>query len=324
MLVAAFIFAPGVTATESAVAPTSKVTFNLIKKTEIPVPIVTFPAIDVIPVAEQDELYTVTVARPALKAKVFVNWGDGTEPSTARNACNLKFTLKMGPKCVMSFPHYFNNPGVYNMTVTQAGRTLGVKQVTVKAIPVAWSAPEGWVQPANWAVFNRGATFLPCSTVNWFFDRNNEPADRTRMVNSIQPSLNLLQAETGLTFVQTADRANARLIFDWPQDIKDGWGGASAVGGGRGFNSQAGYVSFNPTNWWTEDKWAGFGILTQDDGWYGNGNGWLIIHEVMHTLGMGHVSDVSQVMNPVSSATQFGQGDLDGLHTMYRNQPCPT
>jgi hypothetical protein len=293
---------------------------------------VTFPAVDIIPIAEQEDLFTLTVARPALKAKVVVNWGDATSPSAAQNKCSRKFTLKMGSKCVLSFPHYFNNPGVYNMTVTQAGRTLGVKQVTVKAKPKAWSAPEGWVQPANWAVLNRGATFLPCSTVNWFFNRDSEPADRTQMVNSIQPALNLIQAETGLTFVQTMDRAAAQLTFDWKLEPEAPHAGT----GGGFFNSSEGNVTFNSGNWWTEDKNTGLGRATPDpDAWYIDadgkqkpdegaiGNGWLIIHEVMHSLGMAHVNDRSQVMNPVSSTSTFGEGDLDGMHTMYRNLPCP-
>ena len=123
MLGAAFILAPSVTATQpaSTLTLTSASTFTA----KQPAPIVTFPAVDIIPIAEQEDLFTVTVARPALKAKVVVNWGDGTSPSAAQNKCNRKFTLKMGSKCVLSFAHYFDDPGVYNVTVTQGGRTLG-------------------------------------------------------------------------------------------------------------------------------------------------------------------------------------------------------
>jgi hypothetical protein len=97
--------------------------------------------------------------------------------------------------------------------------------------------------------------------------------------------------------------------------------GAAGLGNGR-YNSNKGTVTFNPSHWWTENKWGGFGLVTQPDGTYTGGNGWLIVHETLHALGMGHVNDRSEVMNPFVEAYTFGSGDLDGLHTMYLNQPC--
>jgi hypothetical protein len=62
----------------------------------------------------------------------------------------------------------------------------------------------------------------------------------------------------------------------------------------------------------------------QPDGSSAIGRGWLVVHETMHAIGMDHVNDVTAIMNPIAGeATALNGGDLDGLHTMYLNNPCP-
>jgi len=60
-------------------------------------------------------------------------------------------------------------------------------------------------------------------------------------------------------------------------------------------------------------------------GW-GNGptQAKLIVHELAHVLGLGHVNDASQIMNPVipSRAGALGTGDLSGLTWLGARQPC--
>lgn len=128
------------------------------------------------------------------------------------------------------------------------------------------------------------------------WDRTGEPADRTLLHDDAQPALDMLARETGLKFVETNDRAAAQLTFSWAANPSY----PDAAGrGGRRWNGSLARVTVNPTSWWTENKWRGFGVVHQPDGWYGIGNGWLIVHEVMHGLGLAHVNEQAQVMNPV-------------------------
>lgn len=184
--------------------------------------------------------------------------------------------------------------------------------------PGPWTPPAGWVQPAGWASYG-SATFVPCSTVPWYYDRAMQPASGSTMHADVVAGLAMLSSETGLVFAETADPARARLTISW-DDVDARYPGAAAYGGRRG---DSGFVVISRSNWWPTDEWPGFGIVTQPDGSYSVGRGWLIVHEAMHALGMAHVDDVTAVMNPDAGATAFNAGDLDGLHTMYPRTACP-
>ncbi|MDQ1248333.1 MAG: ZnMc protein, partial [Actinomycetota bacterium] len=126
-------------------------------------------------------------------------------------------------------------------------------------------------------------------------------------VQDIPVALAMLAAETNLTFTETTDATAADLTFAWKET------GAAGLGGG-------GKVWFDIDHRWVMDDWPGFGAVTTPDGWRGYGHGVLVLHETMHAMGFGHVDDRASIMG---SAATIGPGDLDGLHTMYRDVPCP-
>jgi len=59
-------------------------------------------------------------------------------------------------------------------------------------------------------------------------------------------------------------------------------GSTTAGTGGTYYAANKASVSFNPLNWWTSYEVTGLGVV-QRPGWTdAGGNGWLVVHEVMH------------------------------------------
>jgi hypothetical protein len=277
------------------------------------------PTPDVLREDKQTE-ETNTVAFTGIDAKTVarVSFGDGTETQTERGTCKVETAIAHPEWCAISFTHHYDAPGTYTITAIAARTTIS-KVVTITSKPVFWTPPAGWAQPAGWTVlWQRGATYHPCQEVTWFFDRTGEAADRTTMIDDVRTSLSMLSAETGLTFTEAAEPSTAMLTFAWG-DLTGRGPNVAGVGGPQGI-AKAGVV-FSIHSAWTTN--ARGGVITN---WYGRGSAgrvWLVVHEVMHGLGVGHVEDAGQVMHAQGGAMAFGSGDLDALHTMYRNNSCP-
>ena len=248
------------------------------------------------------------------KTKARVNWGDANPTVSVSGSCKTATALAHPDWCTVAVDHAYAAPGTYTITAI-VGKTVSSKVVTISPAPVRWSPPAGFAQPAGWSMLGRAATYYPCDTVYWYYDRTNQPAAGGQIYSDTQTALSMISAETGLTFVETPDPAQSMLTFRWANT-----GSAAGVGGGA---NGRGHVTFSTTDWWPTDQWPGFGIVRQPNGVYAVGHGWLVVHEVMHAIGFGHVNDVTAVMNPVGGATAFNAGDIEGLHTLYKNNPCP-
>lgn len=271
------------------------------------------------PRLDQDTASTVIARGASRAAAVSVSWGDGSARTSDRSGCAIPRAVKSPDSCVVTLSHRYTSVGTFPIVVRSGARVIARSTVVVREAARPWSPPPGFLQPAGWASFRGGATYIPCSTVQWHFDRTAEPASSAGMRLEIEAGLARLAAETGLRFVETADPAEATLRFGW-SDLEPRYPGAAGVGGRRG---REGFVTFSTTHWWPNDRWSGFGIVTQPDGSYAVGRGWLVVHESMHALGMSHVEDSTAVMNPYGGASALNAGDLDGLRTMYLNNPCP-
>lgn len=247
------------------------------------------------------------------KTKARVNWGDGPDTEKLQGKCKTTTALAHPDWCSITAVHEYENPGQYTITAV-VGKSVVSKLVTISPAPVRWSPPAGFAA-GGWSLLTSQATYYPCQTVPWFYDRASQPGNGGQIYSDVITSLAMLSAETGLTFAETADPSQSALTFRWA-DV----GTAAGTGG---VNLRGGFVNFSTTNWWPTDQWPGFGIVRQPNGVYAAGHGWLVIHEVMHAMGIGHVNDRTSVMNPVGGAIAFNAGDLDALHTMYKNNPCP-
>lgn len=287
----------------------------------VPVPVAAVAGLPS-PRLDQDTTRTAIVTGASRAAPVSVTWGDGTA-SRARSACSVTRAVKRPGSCTLTLAHAYRSVGSFPIVVRSGKRVIARTTVVVREAPRPWSPPPGFVQPAGWSFFGGGATYVPCSTVAWRYDRSAEPAASAGMRAEIEAGLARLAAETGLAFAETTDPARARLTFDWG-DLTARYPGAGEAAGIGGRRGGQGFVTFSTTHWWPTDQWPGFGVVTQPDGSYAIGRGWLVVHETMHALGLDHVDDATQVMNPIAGLySDLGAGDRDGLRTMYLNNPCP-
>jgi hypothetical protein len=181
------------------------------------------------------------------------------------------------------------------------------------------------------------AAYVPCSTIAWRYDGAAEPASASRMLLDVRAALLMLGDRTGLSFQEVPAESAADLVFDWsslagyPADTQAAaWrsGVTFAVGGEMGL-----------------DRWAGFGrkaVRRADRSFdVGIGRGWLVVHEVMHSLGFAHSDEAGSVMAPMADITNvlgaadrrrelralrrpgFSPGDLANLAAMYPRSGCP-
>lgn len=166
------------------------------------------------------------------------------------------------------------------------------------------------------------ARFPACSTVTWSYDPKGAPRKVTGIERDIAGALARLATSTGLTFVQVPEGA----------DLGIGWAnfgarGPDGRGGGglsttQGRSTYQGYVALNTKSDWV--RLEGFGRVARMGGL--PGRGLLLLHEIGHALGLGHVDDEQQVMYPVASGRsplKLAEGDLAGLKHLYDPAACP-
>ncbi len=196
-------------------------------------------------------------------------------------------------------------------TVTIAGEnglTMSSPLVVAKGWAPMWQAPEG--------------AYAPCSRVTWSYDAGGAAKGARTIERDIRASMKRLSTVTGLRFDQIppgpepADlesRGNGGAA-----DINIGWDDLGAHGP-SGTGSSDGTVTLNRKDWWVTDKYAGFGNRYRSPA----GRGWLIIHEVMHTLWLDHVDSRTAIMGPINYGQHhFTRGDLEGLATLYPRTGC--
>lgn len=164
---------------------------------------------------------------------------------------------------------------------------------------------------------SRLARFPACSTVTWAYEPTGQPTQVPALRGDISRALQRMGKITGLRFTEVDKEAD--LTFDWG-DL--GPGPIDAVGGGSWQDSgyQAG-VTLNVRSQWV--RHPGFRRVPSLGGLPARGN--LLMHEVGHALGLGHVDDRSQIMYPFASSrtpVSLAKGDRAGLRYLYSPQSC--
>ena len=157
-------------------------------------------------------------------------------------------------------------------------------------------------------------TFVPCSAVPWYFDQRHHPANASRMHRDIANALRLLGKASGLRFVEARDRSDAALVIDWGRLVS--FGDAAGLGGPDG--PQHGHVHLNPKSFWVANAYSGFRVVNGVPG-----HNWLIVHETLHAMGLGHTSMTTQIMAPeVTEPAGLGTGDTAGIEFLYDPEQC--
>ena len=198
-----------------------------------------------------------------------------------------------------------------------------------------WTVSAGQTFNDGWRPLSTSATYLPCQTVRWSFDRSGEDPGRNSMIDDVRTGLAALQPLTGLTFTEAPAGSPSDLVFRWGDLTAQGHPNAAGYGGFTGWNK--GYVTFDTKSDWTLNKWLGWDWRHLEwprpdlgPGWYsyrdGPGRVALVIHESMHAMGFGHVEDFTSIMYPQgglpNNQGKFSPGDLAGLRTVYLDRAC--
>lgn len=169
--------------------------------------------------------------------------------------------------------------------------------------------------------------FAPCAVVTWVYRDRGRPAgtSRERVLADITGALTRLSAQTGLTFRRSGDASmagmNGVISIGWESMGRNGVGGRGGVNWAtsNGTSTRSGYVLLNSQDSWaTTNSEAGFGARGSRAG-----RGWLMVHELMHALGMDHTNDRNQVMYYSNHGQHaLGKGDIAGLRYLYPRSGC--
>lgn len=193
-------------------------------------------------------------------------------------------------------------PGPYTLAVTSGGHTV--------KLPV--TITDGWA-PLN-------PPFARCRTITWSYNATNEPARASGMGKDIATGFKRIHQASGITFKRVKKNGTIVLTWSGKKRFPEGETDADGLGGstGNGTVATKGTVWFNTASTWVGQ--AGYGRH--------NGvpaRGALILHEVSHSLGLGHVTLKDALMHPVASVgspTTLTSYEKAGLTALYHAKSC--
>lgn len=167
----------------------------------------------------------------------------------------------------------------------------------------------------------------PCPVIRWRYNAQDQEydarADVTRAIAKISGVSGLKFKYVGSTpFSYRGDDdqdfpGNADLFVSWANEKQYEQLAGGVVGTGGGLATSAGADDLGVE--WRMDV----GYLTLDNGapqiaqgFNGSGWGQIMMHEVLHAMGLGHAQDSRQLMAPFASDSnyQLGAGDITGMH----------
>jgi len=173
----------------------------------------------------------------------------------------------------------------------------------------------------KWAPLTEGRhTLEKCSTLTYHVNKEAQPVKINGIEKDISKAFRILGEVTGLNFVPTEDEDTADIKFIWDEIP----GPHAALGGQRirthnGETTVRGNVQLDTTEAWLHKP----GFATNAGSLPGRGA--LLLHELAHVLGLGHVADQESLMTSVfepGSDAALSEGDKQGLASMYDPKGC--
>jgi len=203
-----------------------------------------------------------------------------------------------------SFPAKQFRTGSTMMTLSATGTDGSVMEWPI-TVAKGWSGFGQQIEP----------TFTPCSTVTWSYSDKGAPKSTQKMRATTKKAFKTLGAETGLEFVELKPN-------DSSSDIRVSWGDVSRYGSDvAGTGSTSGDIVLSTKSFWVRDSHAGF---AKNTGRGVPGNGWLVLHEALHVLGLDHTDSHGELMSSRNyrDLADFGPGDKAAIQALYQPQAC--
>jgi len=239
-------------------------------------------------------------AEGAAKPRITARTDGGTTTIRVKRGKKTVWTKKIAKSRInLAVPtSRLTRSGTYRVIISGSGQTLRT----------SFTVSKGWAplmsEPAHWE---------RCSTITWSYDDSKAPRGADKgMATDLDETFRTFELLTGLTFVKSKG-GSADIAIGW-DDLggnADGWGGASGY---------AGVLSAGTLMLSNQSSWAytpGGGV---------DGRGALLKHELGHVLGLGHVTDESQLMFPIHtrglSPLTPQRGDIAGLRDLYQPASC--
>ena len=203
-----------------------------------------------------------------------------------------------------------------------------------------WVTTTGWHVPSTVGAagphsfifrdsLGRPGRWNPCAPITWLFNTDHGPSGAEEFLGD---GFAYAGAITGLTFGYggtTALAPGTRV----PRTIIVGWRpGIGAAGTATPFVGPApagtirivaGAIELNADLNDSTDL-GPFTVGGMELSWSKGGWGPVLLHEIAHSVGLGHVDDPGQLMHPASGdRSTYGPGDLAGLHQVSAAAGCP-
>jgi len=148
------------------------------------------------------------------------------------------------------------------------------------------------------------SSFEPCSTITWAYDDRKAPQGTRAITKDLRKAMRIVAKNAGVQFTPAADRASADLVFTWGKA-----NGHAAVA------NYPGEVEFSRSARINRDSRAGAGAGDRV---------WLIVHEILHILGLQHTKERDSVMYPyMTNQKGLSRTDKALLKALYTMHPCP-
>ncbi|HEV2369944.1 MAG TPA: matrixin family metalloprotease, partial [Acidimicrobiales bacterium] len=211
-------------------------------------------------------------------------------------------------------------------TVESFGKAASFAALKAAAGPYVFEESNADGSPARWN---------PCQAIPYVVNATEAPPGALSMIAA---ALAQVTAATGMQFVyagpsnELASRersltAGGRwnpVLFVWEQP-----GQSDYLPAGGGEDGMGGYTAVsNSSGLWVVV--SGQVALAADAGsipGFASAGGWehLLLHEIGHVVGLGHVNDSAQVMYPYAgpgAAVAYGSGDLAGMRLLGSTEGC--